>query len=259
MTARSTSSQGQRRCRTSTSPGFFRTRSGGQSRTCLSPLRKPASGWGAPERLGGQSKAYSPWRHTSEQEDRRPPSMTRCGKSLDAPRDLLRSSRGITRKSLAATECLHRHGALGRGGLGRRRVRCRTVAALFGRACAALQLLQPRARSGALVSAASATRSSAFKRRTMGWFGSQPKALAQLLCERADCSKAAKWSPFFSSLLPLRRAFGRRLLQRRTRRPTSGQARPRRRNCRASSTTCRAGSGGNPLASPPKSPDGRAV
>src|ERR1700680_2569978 len=63
----------------------------------------------------------------------------------------------------------------------------------------------------------------------------------------------------FSSLSPLRRAFGRRLLQRRTPRPTSGQARPRRRSCRASSTTCTAGSGGNPLASPPKSPDGRAA
>src|SRR5713101_4835810 len=34
--------------------------------------------------------------------------------------------------------------------------------------------------------------------------------------ERPGCSKAAKWSPFFSSLSPLRRAFGRRLLQRRT-------------------------------------------
>src|SRR6266478_8312140 len=34
--------------------------------------------------------------------------------------------------------------------------------------------------------------------------------------ERPGCSKAAKWTPFFSSLSPLRRAFGRRLLQRRT-------------------------------------------
>ena len=36
--------------------------------------------------------------------------------------------------------------------------------------------------------------------------------------ERPGCSKAAMWSPFFSSsaLSPLRRAFGRRLLQRRT-------------------------------------------
>src|SRR6267378_3489263 len=34
--------------------------------------------------------------------------------------------------------------------------------------------------------------------------------------ERPGCSKAAKWSPFFSWLSPLRRAFGRRLLQRRT-------------------------------------------
>jgi hypothetical protein len=61
------------------------------------------------------------------------------------------------------------------------------------------------------------------------------------------------------ALRPLRRAFGRRLLRHRTPRPTSGQARPRRRSCRASSTTCTAGSGGNPLASPPKSPDGRAA
>src|SRR6266850_4451030 len=60
-------------------------------------------------------------------------------------------------------------------------------------------------------------------------------------------------------LSPLRRAFGRWLLQRRTPRPTSGEARHRRRSCRASSTTCTAGSGGNPLASPPKSPDGRAA
>src|SRR5258708_110297 len=34
--------------------------------------------------------------------------------------------------------------------------------------------------------------------------------------ERPGCSKAAKWSPFFSSLSPPRRAFGRRLLHRRT-------------------------------------------
>ena len=47
--------------------------------------------------------------------------------------------------------------------------------------------------------------------------------------------------------------------ERRTPRPTSGQARPRRRSCRASSTTCTAGSGGNPPASPPRSPDGRAA
>src|SRR2546425_6946426 len=63
----------------------------------------------------------------------------------------------------------------------------------------------------------------------------------------------------FSTLSPLRRAFGRRLLQRLTPRPTSSQARPRHRSCRASSTTCTAGAGGNPLASPPKSPDGRAA
>src|SRR5215813_1787287 len=31
--------------------------------------------------------------------------------------------------------------------------------------------------------------------------------------ERAGCSKAAKRSPFFSSISPLRRAFGRRLLE----------------------------------------------
>src|SRR5438046_627648 len=63
----------------------------------------------------------------------------------------------------------------------------------------------------------------------------------------------------FSSLSPLRRAFGRRLLQRRTPRPTSGQALTRRRSCHASSTICTAGSEGNPLASPPRSPDGRVA
>src|SRR5713101_9537440 len=35
----------------------------------------------------------------------------------------------------------------------------------------------------------------------------------EFCAERPGCSKAAKWSPFFSSLSPLRRAFGRRLLQ----------------------------------------------
>jgi hypothetical protein len=60
-------------------------------------------------------------------------------------------------------------------------------------------------------------------------------------------------------LSPLRRAFGRRLLQRQKPRPTSGRARPRRRSCRASSTTCMSGSGGSPPASPPRSPDGRAA
>ena len=73
--------------------------------------------------------------------------------------------------------------------------------------------------------------------------------------KRAGCLKAA----FFSSLSPLRRAFGRRLLQRRKPQPTSGQTRPRRRSCRASSTICTAGSEGNPLESPPKFPDGPAV
>jgi len=77
--------------------------------------------------------------------------------------------------------------------------------------------------------------------------------------EARPCAKATKGPPFSSSLLPLRRAFGRRLLQRQTPRSISGQAKPRRRSCRASSTTCTAASGGNPLASPPKSPDGRAV
>jgi hypothetical protein len=61
-------------------------------------------------------------------------------------------------------------------------------------------------------------------------------------------------------LSPPRRAFGRRLLEGRSvYRPTSDQSRPWRRSCRASSTTCTAESGGNPLASPPNSPDGRAV
>src|SRR5579864_2417826 len=59
---------------------------------------------------------------------------------------------------------------------------------------------------------------------------------------------------------PPRRPGGRRLLQRQTPRPTSGRARRRhrRRSCRASSTTCTAGSGDNPPASPPSSPGGRA-
>jgi hypothetical protein len=66
-------------------------------------------------------------------------------------------------------------------------------------------------------------------------------------------------TPTTCRLLRLRRSFGRRLLQRRTPRPTLGQVRPWRRSCRASSTTCTVGSGGNPSASPPKSPVGRAV
>src|SRR5262249_43311576 len=53
--------------------------------------------------------------------------------------------------------------------------------------------------------------------------------------------------------------FGRRLLQRRTPRPTSGQARPRRRSCRASSTICTAGSADSPLESPPTPPDARGL
>ena len=60
-------------------------------------------------------------------------------------------------------------------------------------------------------------------------------------------------------LSPLPRAFGRLRKGRLLCRSTSGQARPRRRSYRASSTTCTAGSGGNPQASPPKSPDGRAA
>src|SRR5215510_4820013 len=105
MTRRSTSSQGRRRCRTLTSPGFFRTSSAGPSRTCLSPLSKPRSGWNALESPDGQSKGYSLWRHTSAPEDRRPPFMTRCAKFLDDPRDLLSSSRGIMPRTFAATEC----------------------------------------------------------------------------------------------------------------------------------------------------------
>jgi hypothetical protein len=38
------------------------------------------------------------------------------------------------------------------------------------------------------------------------------KTLARVLCERAGGSMAAKWSPFFSSLSPLRRACGQRRL-----------------------------------------------
>ena len=63
---------------------------------------------------------------------------------------------------------------------------------------------------------------------------------------------------FSSWLSPLWHAFGMRLLQRRTPRPTWCWARPRRRSCRASSTTCTAHSADNPLASPPRFPDGRA-
>src|SRR5215469_6428682 len=63
----------------------------------------------------------------------------------------------------------------------------------------------------------------------------------------------------FSSPSPLPRAFGGRLLEGRSGyRPTSGEAWARHRSCRASSTTCTAESEGNPPASPPKSPDGRA-
>jgi hypothetical protein len=39
------------------------------------------------------------------------------------------------------------------------------------------------------------------------------EALARLLRENSRCSKAAKWSPFFSWPSPLRRAFARRLLE----------------------------------------------
>src|SRR5262249_43698157 len=78
--------------------------------------------------------------------------------------------------------------------------------------------------------------------------------------QRHRGGKAAKWSRLFSSLSPLPHAFGRRLLAGRLLcRPTSGEASARHHSYRASSTTCTAGSGGNPLASPPKSPDGPAV
>src|SRR5262249_21743084 len=63
-----------------------------------------------------------------------------------------------------------------------------------------------------------------------------------------------------SSLWPPRRAFGRRLLLDPSGcRATSGVGWARHRSCRASSTICTAGSGGNPLASPPKPPDGQAA
>jgi hypothetical protein len=68
-----------------------------------------------------------------------------------------------------------------------------------------------------------------------------------------------KWQPLLSSLFPLRHAFGTRLPQPRTPRPISDRARPRRRSCRANSTTCMAASGGSPRASPPRFPDDRAV
>jgi hypothetical protein len=86
------------------------------------------------------------------------------------------------------------------------------------------------------------------------------EALAQLLSETSRLLTVGEVAPFFSSLSPLPRAFGGQLLEGRLLyRPTSGQVRPRRRSCRASSTTCTAGSGGNLLANPPRSPDGRAV
>src|SRR5215469_6894866 len=59
-------------------------------------------------------------------------------------------------------------------------------------------------------------------------------------------------------LSPLRRAFGRWLLQPRTPGPTSGQARPRRRSCRASSTICTTESVDSLPESPPTPPDARA-
>jgi hypothetical protein len=59
-----------------------------------------------------------------------------------------------------------------------------------------------------------------------------------------------------SLLSALRRAFGWRLLEGPSRyRPTSDEAWVRRHSCRPSSTTCTAGSAGNPPASPPSSPD----
>src|SRR5262249_39542881 len=69
------------------------------------------------------------------------------------------------------------------------------------------------------------------------------------------------FSPLLPSVMlsPERRAFGRWLLQCQTPGPTSGQARPRRRSCRASSTTCKAESGGSPLESPPTPPGARAL
>jgi len=60
-------------------------------------------------------------------------------------------------------------------------------------------------------------------------------------------------------LSPLPRAFGRLPQGRLLCQSTLGQARPRRRSCRASSTTCTAAFEGNPPASPPMSPDGRAA
>src|SRR6267143_340998 len=78
------------------------------------------------------------------------------------------------------------------------------------------------------------------------------------LQQQSAVTPPVEWAGWASVMLSfLSRAFGRRLLQRRTPRPTSGQARPRPRSCRASSTTCTSGSGGNPLASPPRSPDDR--
>jgi len=72
-------------------------------------------------------------------------------------------------------------------------------------------------------------------------------------------SSRAKLTPSFSSLFPPRRAFGRLPEDRSQHRPTSDRARPRRRSCRASSTTCTARSAGTPPASPPRFPGGRAA
>ncbi len=60
------------------------------------------------------------------------------------------------------------------------------------------------------------------------------------------------------SLMPWSLSSGRRPLRRRTPRPISGRARPRR-NCRANSTTCRSGSGDSLRASPPRPPGARAL
>jgi hypothetical protein len=111
------------------------------------------------------------------------------------------------------------------------------------------------------------TRQGIYKRNVRQRLAQLPVRIEPAGCFEGDEVVAFLWlvslalslARFFSSLSPLRRAFGRRplgdwLLCR----PTSGRARPRPCSYRASSTTCKARSGGNPVASPPKSPDARA-
>src|SRR5947209_5146755 len=97
------------------------------------------------------------------------------------------------------------------------------------------------------------------QRERLGLEGTPIDYVGPLQVPLSSC--LSSFSPLLTSLMlsPLPRAFGRLLEDRLLCRSTSGQARPRRRSCRASSTICTAASGGNPLVSPPKSPDARAA